>query len=138
MATSISLSDDEDLVLGQDDKCRPKDTDSEDRPSEDLISSETEYEGSSKDKDIDMTSTDINTLNTFNTKFDISKFEDEELYYYTEPCNEHGIHIDSAINIELDERLNLQENKERKKKINEKLLMSNKGKFIMDYKKIWN
>ena len=52
MATSISLSDDEDLVLGQDDKCRPKDTDSEDRPSEDLISSEAEYEDSSKDKDI--------------------------------------------------------------------------------------
>ena len=78
-----------DLVLGQDDKCRPKDTDSEDGPSEDLISSEAEYEDSSKDKDIDTTSTDINTLNTFNTKFDISKFKDEELYYYIEHCIEH-------------------------------------------------
>ena len=85
-----------------------------------------------------MTSTDINTLNTFNTKFDISKFKDEELYYYTEPRIEHGMHIDCAINIELEERLNLQENKEWKKKIKEKLLMSNKGKLIVDYKKIWN
>ena len=74
MATLISLSDDDDLVLGQDDKYRHKDTDSEDRPtsSEYLMSSEAEYEDSSKDKDIDTTSTDINTLNTLNTKFHIS------------------------------------------------------------------
>ena len=85
-----------------------------------------------------MTSTDINTLNTFNTKFDISKFKDEELYYYIEPRIEHSMHNDCAINIEWDERLNLQENKKRKKKIKEKLLMANKGKFIVDYKKIWN
>ena len=138
MATSIALSDDEDLVLGQDDKCRPKVTDSEDRPSGDLISSEAEYEDSSKDKNIDTTNTDINTLNTFNTKFDISKFKDEELYYYIEPRMEHGMHNDCAINIEWEERLNLQENIERKKKIKEKLLMADKGKFIVDYKKIWN
>ena len=59
MATSISLSDDEDLVLGQDDKCRPKDTDNEDRPIADLISSKAEHEDSSKDEDIEMTSTEI-------------------------------------------------------------------------------
>ena len=138
MATSISLSDDEDLVLDQDNKYRPKDTDSEDRPSEDLIFSEAEYEDSSKDKDIDTTSTDINTLNTFDIKFDESQFKDEELYCYIEPCIEHGMHDNCAMNIEWDERLNLQENKERKKKIKEKLLMANKGKFIVDYKKIWN
>ena len=48
------------------------------------------------------------------------------------------MHDDCAINIEWGERLNLQENKERKKKIKEKLLMANKGKFIVDYKTIWN
>ena len=42
------------------------------------------------------------------------------------------------INIEWDERLNLSENKDRKKKIKDKLLTANKGKFIVDYKKIWS
>ena len=48
------------------------------------------------------------------------------------------MHYDSAIYIEWDERLNLQENKERRKKIKEKLLMANKGKFLVYYKKIWD
>ena len=32
----------------------------------------------------------------------------------------------------------MNQNKARKKKIKEKLLQQNKGKFVVDYKKVWN
>ena len=42
------------------------------------------------------------------------------------------------MNTEWDERLNMNQNKDRKKKTEEKLLQQNKGKFVIDYKKVCN
>ena len=67
----------------------------------------------------------------FQSTFDISDVKDEDLYDIMD--NSHTI-----MNIEWDERLNMNQNKDRKKKIKEKLLQQNKGKFVVDYKKVWN
>ena len=44
----------------------------------------------------------------------------------------------TIMNIEWDERINMNQNKDRKKKIKEKLLQQNNGMFVVDYKKVWN
>ena len=68
----------------------------------------------------------------FQSTLNITDIKDEDLYTYLEES-------DTLINIEWDERLHLtQQNKDRKKKIKEKLLQKHKGKFIVDYKKVWN
>ena len=68
----------------------------------------------------------------FQSTLNITDIKDEDLYTYLEES-------DTLINIEWDERLYLtQQNKDRKKKIKEKLLQKHKGKFIVDYKKVWN
>ena len=67
----------------------------------------------------------------FQTTFDISDVKDEDLYNIMD--SNHTI-----MNIEWDERINMNQNKDRKKKIKEKLLQQYKGKFVVDYKKVWN
>ena len=68
----------------------------------------------------------------FQSTLNITDIKDEDLYTYLEES-------DTLINIEWDERLHLTlQNKDRKKKIREKLLQKHKGKFIVDYKKVWN
>ena len=39
--------------------------------------------------------------------------------------------------IQWDERMHFRENKDRRKKIKDKLLLSHRGKFMVDYKKLW-
>ena len=79
---------------------------------------------------VGMEDNDVLSTN-YSMKFDISNVNDEDLYQYIDCGN-------NMISIEWDERVNLSENRDRKKKIKEKLLTANKGKFILDYKKIWS
>ena len=79
---------------------------------------------------VGMEDNDVLSTN-YSMKFNISNVKDEDLYQ----CIDCGNHM---INIEWDERLNLSENKDQKKKIKDKLLTANKGKLIVDYKKIWS
>ena len=68
----------------------------------------------------------------FQSTLNITDLTDEDLYTYLEES-------DTLINIEWDERLYLtQQKKDRKRKIKEKLLQKHKGKFIVDYRKVWN
>ena len=67
----------------------------------------------------------------FQSTFDISDVKDEDLYNIMDSSH-------TIMNIEWDERLNMNRNKDRKKKIKEKLLQQNKGKFVVNYKKVWN
>ena len=41
------------------------------------------------------------------------------------------------INIQWDKRMHVRENKDRRKKIEDKLLLTHRGKFMVDYKKLW-
>ena len=67
----------------------------------------------------------------FQMKFNLSDIKDEELYTVIED-------IQNQLNIEWDERLNLNQNNDRKKKIKEKILLANKGKFVVDFNKVWS
>ena len=67
---------------------------------------------------------------SYSAKFDVSNCKDEELYHYVELDND-------MINIQWDERMHFRENKDRRKKIKDKLLLSHRGKFMVDYQKLW-
>ena len=67
---------------------------------------------------------------SYSAKFDVSNCKDEEFYHYVELDN-------NMINIQWDEKMHFRENKDRRKKIKDKLLLSLRGKFMVDYKKLW-
>ena len=78
---------------------------------------------------VDSTETQELVDGHFQSTFDISSIKDEDLYRLIEDNQ-------TLLKIEWDERLNINQNKDRKKKIKDSLLQVHKGKYVVDYKKV--